>query len=181
MTIRDRNFVKSHKPKVWLVTSIIWSTLFVSVFLAVQLSSAVFQMQEHSDKIALHIAELEKEVVAMRTAEQALPGATEFVELQRQVSFFNDLVGSNYVPVTKGLETLEEILPEGIRLSKYHQTANGGLIIISIQSENEETLPPVLSKMEDVPAFQSVILERQVRVREGDRNLMQFDVKAKYQ
>lgn len=178
MKQRTTNFASPVRMWVFPVVLVLWVGALGAAGASVWLFQAVAGLREDSAKLESHIKRLRADVGDLREAGNAAPSAVAIAQLSERATFFNDLTGARQSPLPALLEELEALIPPGVWISQLNYAVDTGRMTMSMQAEQETQLPPALSRIEASGLLGEVILERQLRVREGRRALVQYDVNA---
>lgn len=131
-----------------------------------------------ADRLEGHGSRLSSELNGMNETDGSLPGEGDIAELAAQIERLNALTGIRHAPLPALLEMLEAAIPPSVWVAQLNYSTETGAFSISLLGENENDLPGALRRIEAVPALKEVILERQVRIQSGSRNLLQYDIRA---
>lgn len=176
--LRTTNFTSRARPRVFPVALGLWVCALSAAAASVWLMLQVADLGDNSAKLEKHIARLQDEVGDISAAGEAAPSAEEIAALIARVTFFNGLSGERRASLPVLLEALEALIPADVWISQLIYSLDTGRVALSMQAEQETQLPPALSRIEASQLLGDVILERQLRVREGRRALVQYDVNA---
>ena len=177
MTLRSTSFVEPPRPRPRLAAAALWAlaalalaALAGSAWEARRLDRVAAGLGATADGLRAEIAE------AQGAADR--PSAEAFAALRARIERLNAVAGPRRAPLPRLLEALEAELPEGVWISQLTYAADTGAFAVSLLSEDEAALPAALRRVEGIDALSSVILERQVRLRQGGRNVVQYDVRG---
>ncbi len=131
-----------------------------------------------ADRLAAHAIRLGQELSEMGSAEVVVPTEAAFVDLANRVERLNTLTGERHTTLLVLLAALERALPGSVWVAQMSYSVENGAFAVSLLGETETDLPIALQQIEAIPQLQDVILERQVRVQSGTRNLLQYDIRA---
>ena len=177
MTLRRTSFAAERSPRPHLVALVVWGAAVLALGL---LAWTVWEARR-LDRVAAALSAtadgLRHEIAALEEAE-GRPSAEAFSALGARIERLNALTGPRRAPLPRILEALEEAVPEGVRLAQLTYAADTGAFSASLLSEDETALPEALSRIEGLELLSSVILERQLRLRQGDRTVVQYDVRG---
>ena len=125
-----------------------------------------------------HLAQAREDVARLSAEAEGTPDAAALAAQAERVAFFNALTGPRALPLPSVLTRLAEAMPDRVWLGQVAYDAGTGRLSVQLRAEDEVALPVALARLEAIEDFGEVILERQVRLREQDRTLVQFDVRA---
>lgn len=134
-----------------------------------------------ADRLEAHGVRLGRELSEIGSSDVAVPTAEAFAELSGRIARLNALTGARQAALPVLLEALEDALPPGVWVGQMAYATETGVFTISLLGEAETDLPIALQRIEAIPRLTDVILERQVRVQTGTRNLLQYDIRAEAQ
>ncbi len=176
--VRQTNFATGKPRPVARIATIVWTAVFLCLALtwwviadlaAVEKQIALFQ--EHQEKLA-------NDVAAQNDKAEGVPSDQDYAALQSRVEYYNSLSGQRSAPVLEVLKVLGTIIPKDVRLSKFVFDEESGRLVIALQTENDAELPQLLERLEREASFSSVILQRQVRLQQEGKQLLQFEIEA---
>ena len=176
---RQSNFARRRARPVAAVGGILWAfaaaalgLLFVALGDVATLRDQIAQTRDHADRLGDQVTEL-SEKAATAPDVIALRGQSE------RVSFFNGLTGPRQMPLTGVLALLERTLPQGVWINQLTYNEETGQLSLSLRTDAETELPVALRTLESDDALRNVILERQLRLTQGGRQLAQYDIEAR--
>lgn len=176
--MRRTNFARPHRAYpgrlallAWLLAAVL-ATGAAWAFLEARTSIAA------ATRLEAHSVRLGTELSTMNSSDISVPTETEFAVLSGRIDRLNALSGPRHVALPVLLSALERALPSGVWVSQMAYSAETGAFAVSLLGETETDLPAALQRIEAIPDLGDVILERQVRVQSGTRNLLQYDIRA---
>ena len=134
--------------------------------------------EAEADRLEAHAVRLGQGLSEMGSSDTAVPTAEAFADLSGRIAHLNALTGARRAALPVLLEALEEALPTGVWVGQMAYATDTGAFTVSLLGETETDLPLALQRIEAIPRLADVILERQVRVQTGTRNLLQYDIRA---
>lgn len=173
---REVNFADGKRQPVMLVTASLWLAVFALLAAIAWTMGESNALRFENAQLEKHISRLHTELAAQQADMVSAPDISQTKSQMARIAYFNTLSGQRSPPVMSVLVKLESIVPEQVRLSKLAYDVELGSLSISLQSPQDSSLPDVLRQIET--AFASVILERQLRLQQAGRPLLQFDVEA---
>ncbi len=176
--MRAGNFASQPKRPVALVASAVWTAAILMCGLLVWVFMQATTLRAERDQFVEHRARLTEEVAGFETLAADAPTAADITNLAERAAFFNVLTGPRAMPLMEILGFLEEALPQDVRISQLVYDAESGRLSLALQAFDEADLPPALRLLEASDNLQDVILERQLRLQQGTRSLVQYDIKA---
>ena len=179
MTRRCTSFVEAPRLRPRLAAAAVWALAALALGLLAWAAWEARRLDRVAGRLEAEIDGLRVEIAQAEGGAEGLPSAAAFTELHERVDRLNALVGPRHAPLPRLLEALERAVPEGVWISQLAYAADTGAFAVSLLSEEEAALPGALQAIEGIEALGSVILERQVRLRQGGRNVVQYDVQAR--
>jgi Tfp pilus assembly protein PilN len=177
MSLRGTSFVEPPRIRPRILAALVW-TLAALALAALALSAWEARRLERVSAGLRDAADGLRHEIAGAQGAADRPSAAAFAELGARIERLNALAGPRRTPLPRLLEALEEALPEGVRIAQLTYEADTGAFAVSLLSEDEGALPEALQGIEGIELLGSVILERQVRMRQGGRNVVQYDVRG---
>ena len=181
MTLRRTSFMEAPRPRPRLAALAVWTLAALALGLLAWAAGEARRLDRAADRLEAAIDGLRVEIARAEGGAEGLPSAAAFAELRARVDRLNALVGPRHAPLPRLLEALERAVPEGVWISQLAYAADTGAFAVSLLSEDETALPGALQAIEGIEPLGSVILERQVRLRQGGRAVVQYDVQAQAQ
>lgn len=121
-----------------------------------------------------------RSALAASPAERAgTPTTEEIVALAERIAFFNRLAGERHLDLSTLLGRIEAALPSDVWCRALTYNVETGILSLSLLGRDEASLPGALEALEAIDGLSGVILERQVRARQGREVLVQYDVQAR--
>lgn len=177
--MRRTNFVTPERTRPGLVATVVWLVSAALFLLAGWAFLEARKLNAEADRLQGHALRLGQELDRMALTDGTVPTEAEFAELVERIEQLNTLSGPRHASLPVLLEALEEALPSGVWVGQINYSVETGIFAVSLQGENETALPAALRRIEEVPKLVDVILERQIRVQSGARNLLQYDIRAR--
>ena len=175
---RNTNFAKPAHIPVFPVVVVLWLGALAAAAACVWMFLQVSTLKDASARLQEHTGKLQAEVVQLGAAGDAAPSADAIQTLRQRAVFFNELTGLRRAPLAALLIELETQIPTDVWISQMNYSLDSGRLSLSLQADQETRLPPALSKIEGSGLLGDVILERQLRLQQGQRSLVQYDVQA---
>lgn len=176
--MRRTNFVAPVRARPGRIAVLVWvlaAALFAGGGYAfLQAGDAVAD----AEKLETHAVRLGGELAELGSSDAAVPTEAAFAELAGRVARLNELAGARHTALPEVLAALEAALPPDVWVGQMSYSVETGAFAVSLLGETETELPAALQRIEAIPALSDVILERQVRVQAGARNLLQYDIRA---
>lgn len=173
------NFASQPKRPVALVASLLWIAAIVLLVGTILKLTAAMADGRELERLAEQKARLQEEIAALSVLAEDAPAQEEILALAGRISQVNALTGARALPLQDVLGFLEGTIGADVRVSQFSYDQETGRLVLGLQAEDETTLPPVLRAIEASPLLQDVILQRQIRLQQGSRNVVQFDVEAR--
>lgn len=176
--MRHTNFVEPVRTYSGQIAAVLWA-LALSLFAA---SAWMFvearEVNATADKLGIHAVRLGRELSVIGADDVAVPTEAAFADLAGRIDRLNSLSGERHTSLLVLLSALENALPEKVWVTQMSYSVETGAFAVSLFGESETDLPLALQRIEAIPELADVILERQVRVQSGTRNLLQYDIRA---
>lgn len=123
-----------------------------------------------------HIADLRAEILVLEQDDNAAPSAAEYAALTARVDYHNALLGDRRAELLDVLSVLEAAIPGDVWLRDLSYDTPTGRLNLSLLSRDETALPAALQSIEGSVLFEDVILKRQLQMRQGNEELVQYEV-----
>ncbi len=175
---RHSSFASRGRRPVAAVGLVLWALTFAVAGLLAAALADVARLEDDLEQVADHNARLAEQVKVLKTRAATAPDVTALQRQSVTVRKFNTLTGTRRMPFTDLLALLENILPRGVWISQMSYNAENGRLSVSVRTDAESSLPVALRALEAEAALTGVILERQVRLQQGGRQLAQYDIEA---
>lgn len=163
----------------------IWPIALLLLALSAGLAAGTIYLWTESRKFVDNHVQLEKSIARTQSTierlsadEEAMLNHEELQTTAAEINFFNALSGQRHGTIFSLLEGLERLVPAKVWLHQLTYDAENGKLLLSLRAESEIDLPQALSRIESDAAFNQVILERQLRVQQANRALVQYDIEA---
>ncbi len=154
---------------VWALTAALAVTCAVITYQGLTLLD-----REHT--LAKHIADLKSELTALKSTETTAPSAAEYTALNARINYHNTLLGERRAELMDILGALETAMPADVWVRELSYDTPTGRLSLSLLSRDETALPAALQSIEAIDLLQDVILQRQVQMRQGQEELVQYEV-----
>lgn len=176
---RASNFASRGRRPVAAAGVVLWAFVLAGGALLVQTLSDVARLEDDLAQVQDHNARLSDQVARLEINAQVAPDVAELRRQSEAVRNFNSLTGPRRMPFTDLLVLLEDKLPRGVWISQLSYNTENGQVSVSVRTDTESTLPVALRALEGETALRDVILERQLRLQQGGRQLAQYDIEAR--
>jgi hypothetical protein len=176
--MRDTNFALRRARPVGAVGTCLTAIVLSLGGLLVAALVDVRRIGDDLEQTVDHSARLAEQIVTLRQQAQTAPDISRLRRQAERVTYFNGMIGPRSLSMVEVLALLEDRLPQGLWVSQASYSVENGRLSLSIRTEEETALPPALKRLESDPALDGVILERQVRLQQGGRQLVQYDIEA---
>lgn len=175
---RTTNFATAKPRPVLLVAVTTW---IIACGLAVALFWAVretWTLRSEQTRLTGHVERLKADIARLSQRVAAAPSAEDIATQAQEITYYNTLVGSRAAPMPVVLDALAGELPTEVWLSQMTYSSETGQLSLSLQAEDEAMLPTALKVLEQNNLLDDVILQRQIRLQQGRRNFIQYEVEA---
>ena len=108
-----------------------------------------------------------------------MPAERELKQTRMQVERLNAISQGRGLATLALLNRLEALLPNDTVLVALHHRAKEGELQLLAQGASAELLSKFLQRLEEDAQLESVVLSHQKEVKEGDKVLVQFEIRAK--
>lgn len=176
--VRATNFAPRARRPVAAVAALLWVAALGAVVAVVWAWSEGARLRSESRQLALHLETVQQEAALLQAEAEGTPEAQALRAQAERVAFFNALSGPRARPLAGVMAALAGALSENVWLGQMTYDAETGRLALQLRSEDEGALPAALARLEALPMLRGLILERQVRLRQGNRALVQYDVTA---
>ena len=175
---RETNFASQRARPVRGVATLVWLAGFGLVAALVWAWIETMTLRSQIGRFEAHTERLEAQIAAITPRLADAPSAEQLAAQSEEIAFFNTLTGPRTAPLGQVLGTLAAELPGEVWVSQLTYSAENGRLSVALQAGEEAVMPGALRALEQADLFSAVILERQIRLQQGGRNLMQYDVEA---
>lgn len=176
--MRKTNFVEPVRARPMPLAIVIWMIAAGLFALAGWAFNEARAERDTADRFREHVTRLGSELSEIGSSDISVPSEEAFAALAVKVERLNRLTGSRHVALPVLLEAMEGALPPEVWVSQMTYSVETGAFTVSLLGEVETDLPLALRRIEAIGELTEVILERQVRVQTGTRNLLQYDIRA---
>mgnify|MGYP007061987639 CR=1 FL=1 len=173
---RVTNFATTRTTNAGGIIAVVWA---VAVAFAIGCAVMTFQgltLLDREQTLTGHIADLKAELAALEATETTAPSAAEYAALSARVTYHNTLLGERRAELMDILGALETALPADVWLRDLSYDTPTGRLSLSLLSRDETAPPAALQSIEAIDLLQDVILKRQVQMRQGQEELVQYEV-----
>lgn len=175
---RQTNLASRRRRPVRLVATLLWAAVAAVIAILAVVVIETGRIEDDLAQVTDHALRLNEQIGGLREEAESAPDIEALRDQSRRVLFFNDLTGERHLPITAVLGLLEEKLPRDVWVSQLSYSAETGRLSLSVQTDDETALPPALRTLEAEDRLGSVILDRQLRLQQGGRQLVQYDIQA---
>ncbi len=176
---RTSNFASRGRRPVAAVGLVLWALVLAGGGLLWATLSDVARLEDELAQVRDHSARLNDQVAVLETRAETAPDVAALRRQSEAVRNLNALTGPRQMPFADLLALLEDRLPRGVWISQMSYNAENGRLSVSVRTDTESTLPVALRALEGETALRDVILERQLRLQQGGRQLAQYDIEAR--
>ncbi len=154
----------------------VWAVAAAFAAACVALTFQGLTLLDQDQTLTGHISDLKAEIAQMEEEGAAAPSAAEYSALSARVHFHNTLMGDRRAELLDVLEALEASLPGDVWLRDLSYDTPTGRFGLSLLSRDETALPAALQSIENAALFDDVILKRQLQMRQGNEELVQYEI-----
>ena len=173
---RLSNFASRTESRVGGVVAVVWALAAMLAAACAYLTYQGLTLLEQDQTLAGHIADLRAELAVLEAEETTAPSASEYAALSARIAYHNDLLGSRRSDLLEVLAALESAVPGDVWLRDLTYDASTGRLGLSLLGRDETSLPAALQSIEAIDLLDDVILKRQVQMRQGQEELVQYEV-----
>lgn len=173
---RATNFASRTEAQAGGVIAVVWTLAAALAAACIYLTYQGLTLLEQEQTLTGHIADLKAELATLEVEGSAAPSASEYAALSARVAYHNDLLGERRADLLEVLAELESALPADVWLRDLTYDAPTGRLGLSLLSRDETALPAALQSIEAIDLLQDVILKRQTQMRQGQEELVQYEV-----
>ena len=175
---RASNFASRGRRPVFAVGATLWALGLAALALLAVALSDVARLQADAAQFSDHAARLADQAEILRVQAENAPDVAALRLQSERVQAFNTLTGPRRAPVVDLLAMMESSLPRGVWISQLNYNVENGRLSVSLRTDSEADLPAALRALEAEATLRDVILERQIRLQQGGRQLAQYDIEA---
>lgn len=175
---RRTSFISPSRAPVRMMTALVWALALGLTVTAVLGIVETRALRADARTLSARINELAATEAATGDPAASAPEAGQIARLAADIDRFNAMIGPRPAPLAHLLEGLEASLPADVWINQMVWSADRRTLAVSLQSDDETSLPRALSEIEAAPFLHAVILERQVRLQLGRRTILQYDIEA---
>lgn len=172
--IRTTSFVQARPHRAGAISTVFWLLGLAGLAIGAYAIAEGDRFSQDAARLQGHLAA----APATQTEDTAIPAPDEIAALSRRIDYYNDLIGERSAAPSAILDGLEAALPAEVWVQTLSYDAETGRLALSLLSEEENLLPLALQRIEALDLLGAVILERQIRVRRGQRVLVQYDIRG---
>lgn len=173
---RATNFAGRAHARAGGVIAVVWTLAVALAAVCVYLTWQGLTLLEQDQTLTGHIADLRAELAVLEAEDATAPSASEYAALSARVAYHNDLLGERRADLIDVLAALEGAVPRDVWLRDLTYDAPTGRLGLSLLSRDETALPAALQAIEAIDLLDDVILKRQVQMRQGQEELVQYEV-----
>lgn len=173
---RTTNFARRTDARAGGVKAVVWAVAAALAAACVYLTYQGLTLLDQDRALTGHIADLRAELSVLEAEETTAPSATEYAALSARVAYHNDLLGARRAGLLQVLAALESVIPADVWLRDLTYDAPTGRLGLSLLSRDETALPAALQTIEGIDLLDDVILKRQVQMRQGQEELVQYEI-----
>ena len=175
---RASNFASRGRRPVFLVGATLWALGLAALALLAVALSDVARLQDDAAQLSDHAARLSDQAEILRGQAVNAPDVAALRAQSDRVQTFNTLTGPRRTPLVDLLAVLETSLPRSVWISQLNYNVENGRLSVSLRTDQETELSAALRALEAEATLRDVILERQLRLQQGGRQLAQYDIEA---
>lgn len=175
---RATNFITPKRRPIKVLSGVCWASGIAAIVFSGWAFEQAQDLDEKAQILTLH-ENLAQEVPPDQLQDAVIPTSAEIADLRERVVFFNTLTGPRHASPDQVLASLETALDVGTWVRTLTYDVQAGSFALSLLSADETLLPGALQEIETLELFDDVILERQIRVRQGQRILVQYDIRGR--
>ncbi len=175
---RATNFASVQTARAGGVIATVWGIAAALAVVCVLTGYQGLTLLDNDRTLARHIAELKAELTTLEATGTAVPSAADYDALRARITYQNTLLGDRRTELMDILAALEAAVPADVWLRELSYDTPTGRLSLSLLSRDETALPAALQSIEAIDLLQDVILKRQVQMRQGQEELVQYEVEG---
>ena len=173
---RTTNFASQTGAGAGGVIAAAWMVAAALAVVCAYLTYAGLALLEQEQSVTGHIADVKAELAVLEAEDDTAPSAAEYAALSARIAYHNALVGARREELLDVLAALENVLPDDVWLRDLTYDTPTGRLGLSLLSRDETALPAALQAIEALERLDDVILKRQVQMRQGQEELVQYEI-----
>lgn len=173
---RTTNFARQTRARARGAIIAVWAIAAASAAACAALTYQGLTLLDQEQALAGHISDLRAEIAVLQQEDSAAPSAAEYAALSARITYHNDLIGERRAELLDVLTVLEAAIPTDVWLRDLSYDTPTGRLGLSLLSRDETALPAALQSIEASDLFEDVILKRQLQLRQGNEELVQYDI-----
>lgn len=173
---RTTNFASRTSARAGGVIASVWIVAAALAAACVYLTYQGLTLLDREQAVAGHIANLKAELAVLEAEDDTAPSAAAYAALSARVAYHNALVGERRAELLDVLAALEDAVPGDVWLRDLTYDAPTGRLGLSLLSRDETALPAALQAIEAIDLLDDVILKRQIQMRQGQEELVQYEI-----
>ena len=173
---RSTNFARQTRAQARGTILAVWTAAAACAVACAALTYQGLTLLDQEQTLTGHIADLRAEIAIMEQENRAAPSAAAYAALSARIAYQNALLGDRRAEFLDVLSALEAAVPNNVWLRELSYDAPTGRFNLSLLSRDETALPSALQTIEGSALFEDVILKRQLQMRQGNEELVQYEV-----
>lgn len=173
---RTTNFAGQTRARTRGAITAVWTIAAASAATCAALTYQGLTLLDQEQTLTGHITDLRAKIAVLQQEDSAAPSAAEYAALSARIIYHNDLIGERQAELLDVLTVLEAAIPADVWLRDLSYDAPTGRLGLSLLSRDETALPAALQSIEASDLFVDVILKRQLQLRQGNEELVQYDI-----
>ncbi len=173
---RTTNFARQTRAQARGAIIAVWAIACACAAACAVLTYQGLTLLDQEQSLTGHITDLRAEIATLEKEDSAAPTAAEYAALSTRIAYHNDLIGDRRAELLDVLAVLEAAIPADVWLRDLSYDTSTGRLGLSLLSRDETALPAALQSIEASDLFADVILKRQLQLRQGNEELVQYDI-----
>lgn len=173
---RTTNFARQTQAQARGAILAVWTIAAAFAIACAALTYQGLTLLDQEQTLTQHIAKLRTDIAELEKDIGAAPSAAEYAALSARIDYHNALLGDQHADLLDVLSVLETAVPGDVWLRDLSYDAPTGRFNLSLLSRDETALPAALQSIEGSALFEDVILKRQLQMRQGNEELVQYEV-----
>lgn len=173
---RVTNFASQTRTQTRAAIIAVWAVAAAFAAACAALTYQGLTLLDQEQTLTGHITDLRAEIAVLEQEGIAAPSAAEYAALSARITYHNDLLGDRRAELLDVLAMLEAAIPADVWLRDLSYDAPTGRLSLSLLSRDETALPAALQAIEASDLLDDVILKRQLQMRQGNEELVQYEV-----
>lgn len=172
------NFSNIPTPPVVLISNLIWGITLLVVLVSIGLGISAYRFNQDTEALQDTKLKLDERLSAMgETTANPVTNTVEFQAFRKHVAAISKLGKNKGMNPSLIMAKLEQILPNSVYLLSFQYQGETGDVILTAESKRTASLALFLRQLELEPAFNEVLLLRQLQEGQGNQKRIRYSIK----